>query len=56
MQSVIYLPQEESQMELVSASYEYVTTGMHDVFREPFPVEGDEPESVRSAITLYNAG
>jgi tetratricopeptide (TPR) repeat protein len=38
----------------VSASCEY-DDGMH-VFREPFPVEGDEPESVRSAIMLYNSG
>jgi tetratricopeptide (TPR) repeat protein len=62
MQSVNHIPREESQMKLarvdrdqVSASYEYVTTGMH-VFRELFPAEGDEPESVRSAITLYNVG
>jgi hypothetical protein len=61
MQSLNDLPREESQIKLarvdsaqVSASYEY-DTGMH-VFMEPFPAEGDEPQSVRSAIMFYNAG
>jgi tetratricopeptide (TPR) repeat protein len=62
MQSVNYLPREESHMKLArvdcaqvsAASCEY-DAGMH-VFRGSFPSKGDEPESVRSAIMLYNSG
>jgi tetratricopeptide (TPR) repeat protein len=38
----------------VSAAGEY-DHGMH-AFKDPFPIEGDEPDAVRSAIVLYNTG
>jgi tetratricopeptide (TPR) repeat protein len=61
MKSIAHFPLEERPHKCarvhsaqVSAAGEY-DDGMH-AFKGPFPIEGDEPEAVRSAIVLYNAG
>jgi tetratricopeptide (TPR) repeat protein len=64
MKSTAHRPQEERPHKRArvlhsaeaSAFGQYMSIGMHAFKGGPFPTEGDEPESIRSAIVLYNTG
>jgi hypothetical protein len=65
VKSIAHLPLEERphkcassvHSDQVSTAGEYdKKNGMMHAFKGPFLIEGDEPEAVRSAIVLYDAG